>query len=155
MGDEVAVDGVLEKIVSFGSALQFLHQWRLDQLRLHQQSHAHQDFCLALGHDIFIFRFRIEYCILCSSDNFCALFLGSPGTRDNTGVEIGRTRDMNVSRLTVSTARPQPLHVLVGHIYFFLKVAPSFGIPMEVFFFFGVPFQIPWEVVLFRICRCR
>ena len=49
MGNEVVVDGVLEKIVSFGIALQFPHQWRLDQHRLHQQSHLHQDFCLAFG----------------------------------------------------------------------------------------------------------
>ena len=67
---------------------------------------------------------------------FGLCFLGSPGTRDSTGVETGRTHDMNVRRLTVSTGRPPPLYILVGHISFFLKVAPSFGSPMEVFFFF-------------------
>ena len=120
MGNEVVVDGVLEKIVSFGSALQFPHHhgdWiniayinRVISIRISVLLWVMICLFLDLG-------LSIAFCA--ASDNFCALFLGSPGTRDHTGVETGRTRDMNVSRLTVSTARPPPLYILVGHIYFF------------------------------------
>ena len=78
----------------------------------------------------------IAFCA--ASDNFCALFLGSPGTRDHTGVETGRTRDMNVSRLTVSTACPPPLYILVGHIYFFSEGCSKLWYPNgSIFLFWG------------------
>ena len=65
MGNEVVVDGVLEKIVSFGIALQFPHQWRLINIAYINRVISIRISVLLLGQSIFTFRFRIEYCILC------------------------------------------------------------------------------------------